>query len=71
MLTVTEVAARLRCSAQQVRLMYRDGRFPPPIRAGRRFVWDPPAVEAWIRQQHEPKVAPAAAAQGREAQAAR
>jgi len=58
LLTIEEVAERLRVSVLTVRWLRQEGRFAPAIRVGRRFVWEARDVAAWLEAQREaPKVA--------------
>ena len=58
LLTIEEVADRLRVSVLTVRWLRQEGRFAPAIRIGRRLVWDARDVAAWLEAQREaPKVA--------------
>lgn len=58
LLTIEEVAERLRVSVLTVRWLRQEGRFAPAIRVGRRLVWDARDVTAWLESQREaPKVA--------------
>jgi excisionase family DNA binding protein len=58
LLTIEEVADRLRVSVLTVRWLRQEGRFAPAIRVGRRLVWDARDVAAWLEAQREaPKVA--------------
>jgi excisionase family DNA binding protein len=58
LLTIEEVAERLRVSVLTVRWLRQEGRFVPAIRVGRRLVWDARDVAAWVEAQREaPKVA--------------
>ena len=58
LLTIEEVAERLRVSVLTVRWLRQEGRFAPAIRVGRRLVWDSHDVAAWVEAQREtPKVA--------------
>jgi excisionase family DNA binding protein len=58
LLTIEEVAERLRVSVLTVRWLRQEGRFAPAIRVGRRLVWDACDVAAWLEAQREtPKVA--------------
>jgi excisionase family DNA binding protein len=58
LLTIEEVADRLRVSVPTVRWLRQEGRFAPAIRVGRRLVWDARDVEAWLDSQREsPQVA--------------
>ena len=58
LLTIEEVAERLRVSVLTVRWLRQEGRFVPAIRVGRRLVWDARDVTAWVEAQREaPKVA--------------
>ena len=58
LLTIDDVAERLRVSVLTVRWLRQEGRFVPAIRVGRRLVWDARDVAAWLEAQREaPKVA--------------
>ena len=58
LLTIDEVAERLRVSVLTVRWLRQEGRFVPAIRAGRRLVWDARDVAAWLESHRErPEVA--------------
>jgi excisionase family DNA binding protein len=58
LLTIEEVAARLRVSVPTVRWLRQEGRFVPAIKVGRRLMWDTHDVAAWLKAQREtPKVA--------------
>jgi excisionase family DNA binding protein len=58
LLTIEEVADRLRVSVPTVRWLRQEGRFAPAIRVGRRLVWDARDVDAWLDSQREsPRVA--------------
>jgi excisionase family DNA binding protein len=58
LLTIEEVAERLRVSVLTVRWLRQEGRFAPAIKVGRRLVWDARDVAAWLESQREaPKVA--------------
>ena len=58
LLTIEEVAARLRVSVLSVRWLRQEGRFAPAIKVGRRLMWDVRDVDAWLKAQREtPKVA--------------
>ena len=58
LLTIEEVAERLRVSVLTVRWLRQEGRFAPAIRVGRRLVWEARDVAAWLEAQREaPKVA--------------
>jgi excisionase family DNA binding protein len=53
LLTIEEVAERLRVSALTVRWLRREGRFAPAIKVGRRLKWDARDVAAWLDAQCE------------------
>jgi len=53
LLTIDEVAERLRVTVLTVRWLRQEGRFAPAIKVGRRLVWDARDVEAWIDAQRE------------------
>ena len=53
LLTIDEVAERLRVTVLTVRWLRQEGRFAPAIKVGRRLVWDARDVEAWINAQRE------------------
>ncbi len=58
LLTIEEVADRLRVSVLTVRWLRKEGRFAPAIKVGRRLMWDARDVDAWLKAQREtPKVA--------------
>jgi excisionase family DNA binding protein len=58
LLTIEEVAERLRVSVLTVRWLRQDGRFIPAIKVGRRLMWDTRDVAAWLEAQREtPRVA--------------
>jgi excisionase family DNA binding protein len=58
LLTIEEVATRLRVSVLTVRWLRQEGRFVPAIKVGRRLMWDIRDVDAWLEAQREkPKVA--------------
>ena len=54
LLTIEEVAERLRVSVLTVRWLRQEGRFVPAIKVGRRLVWDARDVAAWLESQREP-----------------
>jgi excisionase family DNA binding protein len=54
LLTIEEVAERLRVSVLTVRWLRQERRFIPAIRVGRRLVWDARDVAAWLESQREP-----------------
>ena len=53
LLTITEVAERLRVPVLTVRWLRQEGRFAPAIKVGRRLLWDSRDVEAWLDRQRE------------------
>jgi excisionase family DNA binding protein len=53
LLTIEEVAERLRVSVLTVRWLRQERRFVPAIRIGRRLVWDARDVAAWLESQRE------------------
>jgi excisionase family DNA binding protein len=53
LLTIEEVAERLRVSVLTVRWLRQERRFIPAIRVGRRLVWDARDVAAWLESQRE------------------
>jgi excisionase family DNA binding protein len=58
LLTIEEVAERLRVSVLTVRWLRQEGRFVPAIKVGRRLMWDTRDVAGWLDAQREtPKVA--------------
>ena len=58
LLTIEEVAERLRVSVLTVQWLRQEGRFAPAIKVGRRLMWDTRDVAAWLKAQREtPKVA--------------
>lgn len=50
LLTIEEVAKRLRVSVETVRWLRQRDRFAPAIKVGRRLMWD---VDAWLKPQRE------------------
>jgi len=54
LLTIEEVAERLRVSVLTVRWLRQEGRFAPAIKVGRRLVWDARDAAAWLESQREP-----------------
>jgi excisionase family DNA binding protein len=54
LLTIDEVAERLRVSVLTVRWLRQEGRFAPAIKVGRRLVWDAREIDAWLKAQREP-----------------
>jgi excisionase family DNA binding protein len=54
LLTIEEVAERLRVSVLTIRWLRQERRFVPAIRVGRRLVWDAHDVAAWLESQREP-----------------
>jgi excisionase family DNA binding protein len=57
LLTIEEVAKYLRVSVLTVRWLRQDGRFAPAVKVGRRLVWDPRDVAAWVESHREPTAA--------------
>jgi excisionase family DNA binding protein len=53
LLTMEEVAERLRVSVLTVRWLRQERRFILAIRVGRRLVWDARDVAAWLESQRE------------------
>jgi excisionase family DNA binding protein len=53
LLTIEEVAERLRVSVLTVRWLRQEGRFAPAIKVGRRLVWDARDLAAWLESQRE------------------
>ena len=53
LLTIEEVAERLRVSVPTVRWLRQEGRFMPTIKVGRRLMWDARDVDAWLKAQRE------------------
>ena len=53
LLTIEEVADRLRVKVLTIRWLRQEGRFPPAIKVGRRLVWDAADLEAWLETQRE------------------
>ena len=54
LLTIEEVAERLRVSVLTVRWLRQEGRFAPAIKVGRRVVWDARDIDVWLKAQREP-----------------
>ena len=57
LLTIEEVAERLRVSVETVRWLRQQGRFASAIKVGRRLMWDARDVDDWLKAQRETKVA--------------
>jgi len=53
LLTIEEVAERLRVSVLTVRWLRQEGRFAPAIKVGRRLLWDAHDVAAWLEPHRE------------------
>jgi len=53
LLTIEDVARRLRVFVLTVRWLRQDGRFVPAIRVGRRLMWDARDVDAWLESRRE------------------
>jgi excisionase family DNA binding protein len=53
LLTIEEVAEKLRVSVLTVRWLRQERRFVPAIRVGRRLVWDARDIAAWLESQRE------------------
>ena len=53
LLSIEEVAERLRVKVLTIRLLRQEGRFPPAIKVGRRLVWHAADLEAWLETQRE------------------
>jgi excisionase family DNA binding protein len=57
LLTIDEVAERLRVPVLTIRWLRQEGRFAPAIRVGRRLVWDVSDIDAWVEHQRETEIA--------------
>lgn len=57
LLTIEEVADRLRVPIPTIRWLRQEGRFAPAIRVGRRLLWRVNDVDAWIEANREPELA--------------
>ena len=53
LLTIEEVAERLRVSVLTMRWLRQGGSFAPAIKVGRRLVWDARDVSAWLESHRE------------------
>ena len=53
LLTIEEVADRLRVSVLTVRWLRQQSRFAPATKVGRRLMWDARDVDAWLKAQRE------------------
>lgn len=53
LLTIDEVADRLRVPIQTIRWLRQEGRFVPAYKVGRRLLWAPDEVDTWLAAQHE------------------
>lgn len=56
LLTIDEVADRLRVPVLTIRWLRQEGRFAPAIRVGRRLVWEASDIDAWLEQHRETSV---------------
>lgn len=57
LLTIEEVADRLRVPVPTVRWLRQEGRFAPAVKVGRRLVWTTQDITAWIESNREKEVA--------------
>lgn len=53
LMTIDEVAERLRVPVLTIRWLRQEGRFAPAIKVGRRLVWDVRDLDAWVELQRE------------------
>ena len=53
LMTINEVAERLRVPVLTIRWLRQEGRFAPAIKVGRRLFWQIRDIEAWIDAQRE------------------
>jgi excisionase family DNA binding protein len=53
LMTIDEVAERLRVPVLTIRWLRQEGRFAPAIKVGRHLVWDVKDVDAWLEAQRE------------------
>ena len=53
LMTIDEVADRLRVPVLTIRWLRQEGRFAPAIKVGRRLVWDVRDLDAWVELQRE------------------
>lgn len=53
LMTIDEVAERLRVPVLTIRWLRQEGRFAPAIKVGRRLVWDVKDIDAWLEAQRE------------------
>ncbi len=51
LLTSRDVAKRLLCDARTVRRLSREGKFPRPIKVGRRLRWRTAEVDEWLEHR--------------------
>lgn len=51
LLTAADLRSRTQLCRSTIYRQVRDGKFPAPIRVGRRTLWPAGAVEAWIDAQ--------------------
>lgn len=58
LLTVEETAARLRVSVPTVRWLRQEGKLPKAYKVGRRVLWDPQDLDAWLEDQRDPDWSP-------------
>jgi len=53
LLTIDEVAERIRVSVETIRWLRKEGRFAPAIKVGRKLTWDEADLAAWLKAQKE------------------
>jgi len=58
LLTVEETAERLRVSVPTVRWLRQEGKLPKAYKVGRRVLWDPQDLDAWLEDQRDPDWSP-------------
>jgi excisionase family DNA binding protein len=58
LLTVEETAERLRVSVPTVRWLRQEDKLPKAYKVGRRVLWDPQDLDAWLEGQRDPDWSP-------------
>lgn len=57
MMTIEEVAERLRVPVATIRWLRQEGRFAPAVKVGRRLAWTADDITAWIKANREREAA--------------
>lgn len=48
LLTIKDVAERIRVPVEMIRWLRQQGRFAPAVKVGRRLAWDVADLDAWL-----------------------